>query len=124
MAERICEVLQDKHGNHWHSHEAPEPEGPVAVAAAEVVRLKNAVTAEKRKASVLSKALNGAQKKVKAAAPVVAAAKELQRHSTKRSNRRTEIDSACSDKFDRANKSTAMTAADTGAELTSARRLR
>ena len=80
--------------------------------------------AEKRKASVLSKALNGTEKKVKAAAPVMAAAKESQRLSTKGSKRGREIDSACTDKFDRANKSTAMTAADTGAELTSARRLR
>jgi hypothetical protein len=124
MGERIVEVLHDKHARHWHTHEAPEPEDPGAVAAAEVVRLKNAVIAGKRKASVLSKALNGAEKKVKAAAPVMAAAKESQRLSTKGSKRRREIDSACTDKFDRANKSTAMTAADTGAELTSARRLR
>jgi hypothetical protein len=120
MAERICEVLVDKRGHHWHTHEAPEPEDP----AAEVVRLKNAVTAEKRKASALAKALTGAEKKVKAAAPVVADARNSQRQSTSGSKRRREIDSACTDKFDRANKSTAMTAADTGAELASVRRLR
>ena len=82
------------------------------------------MTAEKRKASVLSNALTGAEKKVKAAAPVVAAAKESQRLSAKVSKRRREIDSASTDKFDRANKSAAMTAATTCVELTSARRLR
>ena len=40
------------------------------------------------------------------------------------SKRCREIDPTCTDKFDRANKSTAMTAADTGAELASVRRLR
>ena len=91
MAERICEVLVDKRGHHWHTHEAPEPEDP----AAEVVRLKNAVTAEKRKASALAKALTGAEKTVKAAAPVMAAAKESQRQSTNGSKRRVQGDRLC-----------------------------
>ena len=49
MAERISKVLREKHGHHWHTHEAPEPEDPVTAAAAQVDKLKNSLTAHKRK---------------------------------------------------------------------------
>ena len=92
MAERICEVLQEKHGHHWHSHEAPAPEDAVAAAATEVVRLKNAVVTEKRKSSVISKALTGAERQVQAAAPAVKAQAEHKRQDSRATKRRKPVD--------------------------------
>ena len=43
MGEKISEVLHDRRASHWHTLEAQEPEDLVAVATAEVVRLKTAV---------------------------------------------------------------------------------
>jgi hypothetical protein len=92
MAGRISEVLHDKHAHHWHTHEAPEPEDLVAAAAAKVARLKNAVTTEKRKSAVLSKALTGAVRQVQAAVPAVKAQAEHKRQDSRAIKRRKPVD--------------------------------
>ena len=63
IAEKVAGKVQERHGRHNHTHEAPEPE-PQQTAQ----HLRNTVTAQKRKLTQVEGDLKGADKKVAKAA--------------------------------------------------------
>ena len=86
IATKIAEKLQEKHGMHNHTREAPE--APTA----QEQQLRNTVTAQKRKITQVEGQLSQAEVRVAKAADATKATTDRKRQESKAAARRVEID--------------------------------
>ena len=102
----ICEKIQDSHGKHNDSHEAPE--------LATQQRLQNDVKATKRKLTTAQCLLAEAERQVQRSKPAVAAVTEQKRQVSRAESRRVDIDPENKEKVSADDLSTAKLASVTG----------
>jgi hypothetical protein len=109
LATKLAEKVEECHGCHNHTHEAPE-EQPTA----REQQLKNELKGTKRKVTMVQSELRAAEAKVAKAADAQAQVTEDKRQASRAARRRVEFNPNCKDSFNAVNKCAAMLAAPTG----------
>ena len=111
IAIRIAERVQERHGCHRHTHEAPDP---LDAAQEQVHQLTQTLSAQKRKLTLVQNELSTAERKVARAADSQKQVTEHKRQRSRAEVRRKDFDPSSTEKFNKANKSTVMTSDGTG----------
>jgi Skp family chaperone for outer membrane proteins len=100
IAVRLAEKMQEAHGHHNNTREAPDPQG-------QLQQLKHTVSSQKRKLTMMQTDLAAAERKVAKAADAVKNQTERKRQETRAESRRIDIDPAKKEPLSAADLSTA-----------------